>query len=369
MADKKLKIGVVGCGGIFKWAHLTAYARMDNVEIVALCDIVPGRAESMKEFAHATYNSDVLDNARCYTEFDEFIKDPDIESVDICTPNYLHSPFAVKSLEAGKHVFCEKPDSVSVEDTEKMKAASEKAGKVLMVMRNNRHTDAAKKLKRMADAGEFGDLYCGRCGWVRRRGIPGKGGWFTTKAQSGGGPLIDLGVHMIDLAIYIMGNPTPVAVSGATYSKFSDDTAEASSEHAAFGEASSDGTFDVEDLAMGFIKFDNGACLQIEFSWASNIEEGDRNFVELRGSKAGFKWEDSGNRAKIFSEAFGQLIDVDLNINKNVQGHEGNLRHYVDVVLNGAKPDFEPQQGINMIKILSAIYESARTGHEVSLVD
>ena len=190
-----------------------------------------------------------------------------------------------------------------------------------------------------------------------------------SKAQSGGGPLIDLGVHMIDLAIYIMGNPTPVAVSGSIYSKFSDDTAEASSEHAAFGETASDGTFDVEDLAMGFIKFDNGACLQIEFSWASNIEEGDRNFVELRGSKAGFKWENSGTQAKIFSEAFGQLIDVNLNIDKNVQGHEGNLRHYVDVVLNGAKPDFEPQQGINMIKILSAIYESARTGHEVSLVD
>ncbi len=369
MADKKLKIGIVGCGGIFKWAHLAAYVKMDNVEIVALCDIVEGRAEEMKQFCHDTYNSNLLDNAICYTQFDEFIKQADIESIDICTPNYLHSTFAVKALEAGKHVFCEKPDAVSVEEALKMDAAATKSGKTLMIMRNNRHTEAAKKLKKMAAKGEFGDLYCGRCGWLRRRGIPGKGGWFTTKAQSGGGPLIDLGVHMIDLAIYIMGNPTPVAVSGSIYNKFADNEAEASSDNVKFGETAADGTFDVEDLAMGFIKFDNGACLQIEFSWASNIGVPDRNFVELRGSKAGFTWEQSGAKCSVFSEAFGQLIDVDLKPNTSASGHEGNLRHYVDVVLNGAKPDFEPIQGINMIKILKAIYQSAETGKEVSLVD
>ena len=157
-------------------------------------------------------------------------------------------------------------------------------------------------------------------------------------------------------------------MSGAPYNKFADDDAEASSEHAAFGETKAGGTFDVEDLAMGFIKFDNGACLQIEFSWASNIEEGDKNFVELRGTKAGCKWINSGSEAKIFSEAFGNLIDVDVNADRSVGGHEANLRHYVDVVLNGAKPDFVPQQGVNMIKILRAIYESAQTGKEVSLV-
>lgn len=369
MADKKLHVGIVGCGGIMKWMHLLSYTHMDNVEVVALCDIVPGRAESMKEFAHTQYNSNCLDNANCYTNFDEFIKDPAIDTVDICTPNYLHSPFAVKALEAGKHVFCEKPDSVSVEDALKMKEASEKSGKVLMIMRNNRHTEAAKKLKKMVDRGEFGDLYCGRCGWIRRRGIPGKGGWFTTKEQSGGGPLIDLGVHMIDLAMYLMGNPTPVAVSGSVYSKFADNDAEASSEHAAFGETAQGGTFDVEDLAMGFIKFDNGACLQIEFSWASNIEEYDCNFVELRGTKAGLKWRNSGNESKIFTESFGQLVDIDMKPQNQVIGHEGNLRHFADVVLNGAKPDFVPQQGVNMIKILEAIYKSAETGKEVSLVD
>jgi len=369
MADKKLKIGIVGCGGIMKWAHLPAYSHVDNVEIVALCDIVPGRCEETQAYAKNELGTDVIANAKCYTQFDEFIMNPDIEAIDICVPNYLHAPFTIKALELGKHVFCEKPDSVSVEKALEMKAASEKAGKVLMIMRNNRHVATSKKLKALADAGEFGDIYAGRCGWIRRRGIPGKGGWFTTKEQSGGGPLIDLGVHMIDLSMYLMGNPTPVAVSGSIYTKFADDDAQASSEHAAFGETQADGTFDVEDLAMGFIKFDNGACLQIEFSWASNIEEYDLNFVELRGSKAGVKWQQSGTTCKVLSEVYGKLIDVDMTDAGYMTGHEGNLRHFLDVVLNGAKPDFVPQQGVNMIKILSAIYESAKTGKEISLVD
>ena len=369
MADKKLKIGIVGCGGIMKWAHLPAYSRMDNIEIVALCDIVPGRCEEAQEMARNSYGSSVLDNAKCYTDFEEFIKQEDIEAVDICTPNYLHAPFACKALELDKHVFCEKPDSVSVEDVLRMKETSEKMGKTLMIMRNNRHVGSSKKAKQLIANGEFGEIYAGRCGWIRRRGIPGKGGWFTTKEKSGGGPLIDLGVHLIDLSMYLMGNPTPVAVSGSIFTKFADNEGDASSEHAAFGEAASDGTFDVEDLAMGFIKFDNGACLQIEFSWASNIEEFDLNFLELRGTKAGLKWQQSGQTSKVFTETFGKLVDIDIAANTDVTGHEGNMRHFVDVVLNGATPDFVPQQGVNMIKILRAIYESAETGREVSLVD
>ena len=235
-------------------------------------------------------------------------------------------------------------------------------------MRNNRYLNTMKYLKKFIEEGKMGEIYCGRCGWQRRRGIPGKGGWFTTKAQSGGGPLIDLGVHMIDLAIWLMGNPKPVAVSGCTYTKFADSDI-SDSANSDFGDKKADGIFDVEDLAMGFIKFDNGACLQIEFSWASNIEENDLNFLELRGTKAGLKWQQNGQSSKVFSEAFGKLIDVDITANNGVTGHEGNMRHFVDVVINGAEPDFVPQQGVNMIKILRAIYESAETGKEVSLVD
>lgn len=363
--EKKLKIGLVGCDGIMKWGHLPAFVNMDNVEITAMCDVVPGRCEEIKEFCRSEYNSNIIDNAECFTDYGEFLKNADIDAVDICAPNFLHSPFSVQAFEAGKHVFCEKPDSINVEGIEKMKEASEKAGKVLMVMRNNRHQAYTKILKEKADNGEFGEIYCGRCGWVRRRGIPGKGGWFTTKEQSGGGPLIDLGVHMIDLAIYLMGNPRPVSVSGSVFSNFGDNNGDSTSSHSKFGEVKKDGIFDVEDQAMGFIRFDNGACLHVDFSWAANIEAEDANYVELRGTKAGLKWKNGGAKAKIFKEVNGEQVNIDVEADTAIGGHEGNLRHFADVVLNGAEPDYTPQQGIDMIKILCAIYESAKTGREV----
>ena len=246
---------------------------------------------------------------------------------------------------------------------EKMNAAAKAAGKTLMVMRNNRFTDASKLAKKFIDDGKMGEIYCGRCGWQRRRGIPGKGGWFTTKAQSGGGPLIDLGVHMIDLAIWLMGNPTPVAVTGSTYCKFADNDV-SDSVNSDFGDKVEDGTFDVEDLAMGTIRFDNGAQLQIEFSWASNVKKETR-FVELRGTKAGLNWQDG--EVEFYTEEYGKCLDVIPTNYATDREHARNLRHFYDVVIEGAEPCFKPQQGIDMIKILCAVYESARTGREVVL--
>ncbi len=170
---------------------------------------------------------------------------------------------------------------------------------------------------------------------------------------------------MIDLSIWLMGNPTPVAVSGCTYTKFANDEAESDSEHSKFGEAVADGTFDVEDLAMGFIRFDNGSCLQFEFSWASNIEE-EKRFVELRGTKAGFTWGDDGS-VKIFGEEEGQLVDEKPELPEMGNGHDRAIRHFSEILLDGRVPDYVPQQGLDMIKILDGIYESARTGKEVLL--
>ena len=354
---KKLRVAIIGNGGICNAVHVPQYLKMtDTVEVVALCDIIPERAEALRDRA--------FPNADVYTNYQDIIDRTDIDCVDVCTPNYLHSIIAVAALKSGKHVFTEKPDAINVEEAEKMKRAAEESGKVLMVMRNNRHVNTSQYLKKYIADGKAGELYAGRCGWIRRRGIPGKGGWFTTKAQSGGGPLIDLGVHLIDLSIWLMGNPRPVAVSGCTYAKFADNDTKADSEHAKFGDAKSDGTFDVEDLAIGFIKFDNGASLQIEFSWASNIEE-ERRFVELRGTKAGFSWVN--DHIKIFTEENGLPVDLIPQYGAITGGHGPNLAHFYDVVANGAEPDFVPQQGVNMIKILSAIYESAETGKEVRL--
>jgi predicted dehydrogenase len=303
-----------------------------------------------------------------------------------------------------------------------MAGAAQKSGKVLMAMRNNRWNPATRFLSDFINQGHAGEIYTGRCGWQRRRGIPGKGGWFTTKALSGGGPLIDLGVHFIDAAIWLMGNPRPVAVSGSTYCKFAHSTF-SDSAHAIFGEAKKDGIFDVEDLAIGFIRFDNGASLQIEFSWASNIEE-ENNFVELRGTKAGCFLRNGS--AKVVTEtdghfteitpkpAFGEygvhrwhFIDVverraapfltklgltsspsrkngstklrpetaahpidttpTLAPSHQFGDHGANLCHFVDVVQNRAAPINTPQDGVHMIKIISALYASAQSGTEIRL--
>jgi predicted dehydrogenase len=353
---KKLRLGVIGIGGMCSVAHLPVYEAMDEVEVVAVCDIIKERAETgSKKFGGKPL---------VFTDYRELIALDSIDAVDICTPNYLHSVIAVDALNVGKHVFCEKPDAVSVDEVLKMQAAAEKSGKTLMIMRNNRFEASSIYLKNYIENGMAGEIYCGRCGWIRRRGIPGKGGWFTTKSMSGGGPLIDLGVHMIDLSIWLMGNPRPVAVSGSTYRKFADNNDISDSEHASFGEKQEDGIFDVEDLAMGFIKFDNGSCLQIEFSWASNIEN-EAVFVELRGTKSGFSWHNGS--VKIFGEEQGYPVDCQPNTSGSMGGHQRNLRHFVDVVLNGTQPVFKPQQGVDMIKILTAIYKSAQDGKEVLL--
>ena len=358
--EKKLKLGLIGLGGICNGAHMPGIVELKNVEIAAICDINPQKIEKFK----TKYN---MPDVPSFTDYNELLAVEGLDFVDICTPNYLHSIIAVAALEKGLHVFCEKPDAISVSEMEKMKAAAEKSGRHLMVMRNNRYRKSSKYLKKFINEGNMGDIYCGRCGWQRRRGIPGKGGWFTTKEQSGGGPLIDLGVHMIDLAIWLMGNPTPVAVSGTTYCKFANSDA-SDSAHAAFGEKNADGTFDVEDLAMGFIRFDNGACLQIEFSWASNIEQ-EKMFVELRGTKAGAIFCDDmvDETTKIFTETDGILEDVLPKISKTKLIHGKNLAHFVDVILGNAEPDYVPQQGLDMIKILEAIYTSAECGHEIRL--
>ena len=353
---KTYNVGIVGCGGIARGAHWPFYKNDKRVKVVAVCDIRKERAEA--------FVRDFYPEAAVYTDYRDLVAREDIDCVDICTPNYLHSEIAVAAFAHGKNVFSEKPDAVSPEKAIAMKEAAEKAGKLLMVMRNNRFADASAYMKKYIEAGRMGEIYAGRCAWQRRRGIPGKGGWFTTKAQSGGGPLIDLGVHMIDLAVWLMGNPRPVAVSGNTFCKFaSNDVSD--SVNSNFGDKKAGGTFDVEDLAMGMIRFDNGAVLQIEFSWASNVKE-EHRFVELRGTKAGMLWLD-GNTLEIYSEDDGQLTNTKMAGNLRDDGHVRNLRHFYDVLDGKCEPCFKPQQGVDMIKILSAVYESAKTGQEVKL--
>lgn len=343
-----LKVGVIGTGGIFKAAHLPGWLSHKEVEIVAFCDAFRASAEAVaKDFP----------GTKVYDDYRELIADPSIDIVGISTPNLYHSEIAIAALQQGKHVFVEKPDAVNAAEAQKMADVAASSGKILMTMRNNRFSGEAQFAKKIIEQGKLGELYMGRCGWIRRRGIPGRGGWFTTKELSGGGPLIDLGVHMIDLAMWLSGNPKPVTVSGSTYRKFAD-------RPDATGKVPQ-GTFDVEDLAAGFIRFDNGASLQIEFSWASNVA-GEQKFLEWRGTEGGFSL--INDELKLFTETEGTLVDSQPQFPESaVPQHTANIRHFVECVLDREKPIFVPEQGVDMIKILTAIYASAESGHEIRL--
>jgi predicted dehydrogenase len=353
----RLKAGIVGAGNIFRTAHAPALASHPEVEIVAICDVDANKAKARAEELGIPLEC-------VYADYRELLDNhPELDFVDVSTPNAFHSEIAIAALDRGFHAFVEKPDAVAPAEAEAMAAAAERSGKLLMSMRNNRFRPALQFLKKVADGGHAGDIYAGRCGWTRRRGIPGKGGWFTTAALSGGGPLIDLGVHFIDAAIWLMGGPRPVSATGATYAKFADATI-SDSVHSLFGEKKDNGVFDVEDLAIGFLRFDNGATLQIEFSWAANVDE-EANFVELRGTKAGLKYR--RGEAMVFTELEGTLVDVVPKLPKDVPGHAEHLAHFIDCIQGRAKPMNTPEDGVDMIRILSALYESARIGAEVKL--
>ena len=343
-----LRIGLIGTGGIYRGAHLVGWQTAKDVQVVAVCDANEQLAlQAEKDFPGATV----------YTNYEELLNNPTIDAVSITAPNKYHSIIAVQALNKGKHVLCEKPDAINADEAEKMASAAKAANKILMVMRNNRFTASAQYVRRLQEEGYFGELYAGRCGWIRTRGIPGRGGWFTTKALSGGGPLIDLGVHMIDLALWLSGNPVPKTVSGTTYCKFANSPNEK-------GEIPA-GTFDVEDMATGFIRFENKASLQLEFSWASNIEK-ETKFVEWRGTKAGFSIIDE--QLTIYREENGQVVVEKPQLEQQLTPqHAANIHHFIAAIRGEEKASILPEHGVHMIQILSSIYDSAEQGREIVL--
>ena len=281
-----------------------------------------------------------------------------LDYVDICTPNYLHSIIAVDALNQGLHVFTEKPDAVSVAEVTRMKEAADKSGKVLMAMRNNRHRNTAKFLKNYIADGNMGDIYCGRCGWIRRRGIPGKGGWFTTKAQSGGGPLIDLGVHRLDLALWLMGYPEPAYVMGSTYAKFGPERAKAKGLE-----------YTVEDLACAMIKFKNGATLELDASWASHVKEREDQYTRLIGTKAGLLHKNV-NEGYTYEVEFFKTedgVDLDSKLHEPAPAMPSAFTLFADAVRDDTDFLVKPEEGVIVMRLLDAIYKSAATGKPVEL--
>ncbi|HZK26841.1 MAG TPA: Gfo/Idh/MocA family oxidoreductase [Thermoclostridium sp.] len=346
-----LRYGCIGAGGIARAKHIKEYKNITDVEFVAVCD---SNEEFVKEVA------EVEGFKSYYIDYRDMLEKENLDFISICTPNVLHYPIAVKALDKGIHVHCEKPIAMNAVEAQLMVDAKNRSGKKLMIALNNRFTSHAWFVKRYAEEGLFGDIYHVRCGWKRLRGIPGKGGWFTNKELSGGGPLIDLGVHFIDLVMYFMVYPNPVTVSGSTYSKFSDNKCINSS---GWGmTADEKGIMDVEDMAVGFVRLDNGATLDLEFSWASNIEH-DENFYEIYGTDGGAIYRDG--QLTIITEQLSTVVEIKPNLNFKSPINE--FEHFIDCIRNNKEPLAKPEQAVKLMKIIDGIYQSAKTNREVVL--
>ncbi|MBQ2377919.1 MAG: Gfo/Idh/MocA family oxidoreductase, partial [Clostridia bacterium] len=272
---KTVKIGVIGVGNISR-SHLDGYMNDPRAEIYAFCDIDPTRLELMgKEYGIT----------KLYTDIDEMLALPELEAVSVCTWNNAHAECAIKAMKAGKHVLCEKPMALNTELAEEMKRVSEETGKLLMIGFVRRFGDDCSLLKEYNDAGFFGDLYYIKVRNLRRNGNPG--GWFGNKALSGGGPLIDLGVHVIDMMCYVMGNDVkPVSVFGATFQKLLNRPDVLDMPPYISQSAKPDDVCNVEDLATAMVRFDNGAVMSIEVAFCLNLPENESG-ISMYGTKAG----------------------------------------------------------------------------------
>ena len=352
----KLKIGVIGTGNISN-VHLGGYAKNPRVEIYALCDIKRERAlEKAKKYG--VPESRVFDNAA------DMLALPELDAVSVCTWNSQHAPCTIAALEAGKHVLCEKPMATSAEDARAMKAAAEKAGKLLMVGFVRRFGNDCDIIKGFADDDYFGELYYTKATYLRRNGNPG--GWFGDKSRSGGGPLIDLGVHVIDLVRYLLGNPQPVSVYGATFQKLGNRPGIKTSAAYLSAEKSDEDICDVEDMATALVRFDNGAVLSVEASFSLNLKA-DTGTIELFGTKAGAKIDPG---LELYSQSNGYMTNVQLAADTALSFDglfEREIDHYVSCILDGAACRAPAEDGVALMRILDGIYESARTGHEVIL--
>ena len=351
--SEKIKIGLIGAGNI-GGVHIREFSKLpEQCEITAITDAYLPLAEARaKEFS--------IPNVPRSPE--ELIHSKDIDAVIIGVPNQFHAPYAIEALQSGKHVLLEKPMGLNAEDSRNIYRAGQQSDKVLMVAHQMRFESVPMQIKRQVELGELGRIYTAKTGWFRRKGIPGWGTWFTRMNQSGGGPLIDIGVHMLDLALYLMGNPKPVSVYGAAYAEFGPKKRGIGT----WGKPNWDGDFDVEDLATALIKMEDGSTLSLEVSWAVHMDTDNSPFIHLMGTDGGASYR--GATGKLLTEKFDRPLESALATPENDEGARLRLsRHFIECVREGRTPISSALTGLTNNLVLDAIYESSRTGNEIKL--
>ena len=349
----KLRYGVIGTGNIAVCKHLPGYAALTgDVEIVAACDIDRDRLDRVADQYHIPQR---------FTDWRELLAVKELDFVSVCVPNYLHAPVTVAALQAGKHVHCEKPMAVNGPLAQQMLEESRRCGRVLMVGLNNRFTPWNRYALDCVKSGALGTVYHAKCGWIRRAGLPHTA-WFADKALAGGGALIDLGVHYIDLVLHFLGYPAPHGVVARTYNHLG-----AGKDATMYMHRPIEYPFDVEDLAAGFIDLDGGASLSFEISWASNISQ-ECAFYELYGTKGGIRFAmmPDGPELKLYTVSNGRHVDCTPLLPKEGDGSE--FAEFISCIREGKAPwTAPPEQAVAMMTLVDAIYRSAAEGRQILL--
>jgi predicted dehydrogenase len=360
MGDGKIKVGVIGAGAIASSVHIPAYLSVPGVEVVAVADPKEGRAQA---------GADKYGIAKAFNDYRDLIGTDGLDVVSICSPNAFHAQQTMDALQAGLHVLCEKPMAISVPDAQAMVDTAQKTGKVLMIGMTNRFRPDTSALRQYAQDGMLGDIYYFKAGWLRRTGIPGYGSWFTTRELSGGGALLDIGVHYLDLALWVAGFPKPVSVSGMTFAKFGP-------RGMALGNWGADiyregrQTFDVDDLATAFVRFDNGAVLTLEVSWAAYVGEQGENYLRFMGTEGGAELSSRFGKdypVRYYGQRNGDSFDSTIYVSPSQRPHWTEIAHFIDCVRGECEPLVRHEEALTVAKILNGIYESAETGKTVEI--
>lgn len=349
---EKLKIGVIGAGSISQM-HLQSYANNEYADLVAVCDLNGERAAAKAKAYGAL---------KTFTDYTELLADPDIDAVSICTWNHSHAEISMAALKAGKHVLCEKPLCRTVEEAVQVQKTVQETGKLLQVGFVRRFAATTDVIRRFIDNDEIGEIYYAKATCLRRVGNPG--GWFSDVERSGGGPLIDIGVHVIDLCWYLMGRPKVKSISGSTYKRLGN---RANVENYSFYKAS-DYRADhntVEDLACAFIRFDNGATLSVDVSFTLHAKQ-DEISVKLYGEKGGIEAEPE---LALISEKYNTMLNMTPQIDHLTFDFEASFQNEIDQFVEcclGRRETISPvEDGVEMMKILCGIYESSEKGQEI----
>jgi len=354
----KLKVGIIGCGGIANGKHMPSLAKLETVEMIAFCDIIEERAEkAAKEFG--------TEDAKVYTDYLELLKDKSIDVIHVCTPNSSHADITVAALEADKHVMCEKPMAKTAEGARRMVEAAKRTGKKLTIGYQNRHRADSTYLKRVCNNGDLGEIYFAKAHAIRRRAVP-TWGVFLKEDEQGGGPLIDIGTHALDLTLWMMNNYKPKLVVGSTFYKLKQQTETAN----AWGDWDPE-EYTVEDSSFGYIVMEDGATIFLESSWALNTLDVGEAKTTLCGTKAGADMRDG---LRINGVKYNkQYVETPALDSKGVDFYDGKkdspadreARLWIECILNDSEPLVKPEEALVVTEILEAIYESSKTGKAV----